>query len=69
MSDQADGLRQLVRARSGTTVPPASDSSGLLLPEKARVLPHSGGRDAIQREQPGFFAAIAARWTLRRLAR
>ena len=69
MSDQADGLRQLVRARSGTTVPPASETSGLLLPEKARVLPHSGGRDGAQREQPGFFAAIAARWTLRRLAR
>ena len=69
MSDQADGLRQLVRARSGTTVPPATEFSGLLLPGKVRVSPHSGGRDMAQRAQPGFFAAIAARWTLRRLAR
>ena len=69
MSDQADGLRQLVRARLGTKVPAASDSSGLLLSQKERVLPQAGGRDAIQREQSGFFAAIAARWTLRRLVR
>jgi hypothetical protein len=62
MSDQADGLRQLVRTRSGTTAP-------VRLKDRAQpdhdTVPERPPREA----RAGFFASLAARWAMRQTAR
>jgi hypothetical protein len=62
MSDQADGLRQLVRARLGPT-------ASVRLKDRAQpdrgAVPERPPREA----RAGFFASLAARWALRRVAR
>lgn len=65
MSDQADGLRQMVRARSGTT----NDPPGRAFPLVNRTSPNPERREAAGRAPSGFFAAIVARLSPRRLAR
>ncbi len=50
MSDQADGLRRLVRSRGGASMPVA------VVPAKAEPPPRTKPRP------PGLLAAIAARW-------
>ena len=69
MSDQADGLRELVKARSGTIAFTGNDPPGRDPLSKSQTLSMAEPRDVTRREPPGFFAALAARWTPRRLAR
>jgi hypothetical protein len=53
MSDQADGLRRLVRSRGGASTPVA------VVPAKAEPPPRAMPRP------PGLLAAIASRWVRR----